>query len=290
MKQVDEVRLIPISAVAVVSSRARNRQRFMELTESVASVGLKRPITVRKGKAADSYELVCGEGRLKAFRALGQKEIPAILVKATSSECLLMGLVENLARGQHSSLELLGEVGRLANAGYTIDQVASKLGFSAGYVRDICYLLKHGEERLLRAIQNKIIPHTTAVEIAKANSGAVRKALLETYLQKPHTSKQIVDIRHLIEQRLVNGKGSNPGKKRSRKVAATSSALTRAYRREGERQNLVSRKAELTHARLVFVISALRSLLSEKLFVRILREESLNIMPLQLQRRLATEA
>jgi ParB/RepB/Spo0J family partition protein len=204
MKQVDEVRLIPISAVAVVSSRARNRQRFMELTESVASVGLKRPITVRKGKAADSYELACGEGRLKAFRALGQKEIPAILVKATSSECLLMGLVENLARGQHSSLELLGEVGRLANAGYTIDQVASKLGFSAGYVRDICYLLKHGEERLLRAIQNKIIPHTTAVEIAKANSGAVRKALLETYLQKPHTSKQIADIRHLIEQRLVN--------------------------------------------------------------------------------------
>jgi ParB family chromosome partitioning protein len=290
MKRVDEIRSIPISAISVVSSRARNKKKFKELTESVAALGLKRPITVRKGSAGESYELVCGEGRLKAFRALGRKEISAILVDAASPDCLLMGLVENLARGQHSSLELLGEVGRLASAGYTIGEVASKLGFTTGYVRDICYLLEHGEERLLAAVDQKVIPHTTAVEIAKANSGAVQKALLETYVQGPYTSQQVAKLRHLVEQRLVNGKGSEPGKKRSRRVATTSSALTRAYRREVERQKLVARKAELTHARLVFVISALRSLLNERLFVRILREESLSTLPLQVRRCLVGEA
>lgn len=289
MRRVDDVRLIPIAAISVLTSRAINKRKFKELTQSVSDVGLKRPITVRQRDAGGTYDLVCGEGRLKAFRALGRTEIPAILVDAAGPDCLLMGLVENLARGQHSSVELLSEVGRLANAGYTIDEVASKLGFTPGYVRDICYLLNNGEERLLAAVDKGVIPHTTAVEIAKANSRAVQNALLESYVQGTHTTQQIAQIRHLVEQRQLNGKGGAVGRSGARKAATTSSALTRAYRREVERQKLVARKAELTHARMLFVVSALRSLLKERLFVRILREESLNNMPLELQRRIAGE-
>lgn len=289
MKRAGEIRSIPISAISVLTSRARNKRKFRELTRSVADLGLKRPITVRRQEKDGTYDLVCGEGRLNAFRALGRTEIPAVLVDATIPDCLLMGLVENLARGQHSSVELLSEVGRLANAGYSIDEVASKLGFTPGYVRDICYLLNHGEERLLAAVGSGVIPHTTAVEIAKANSGEVQKALLETYVQGTYTSSQIAQIRHLVEQRQVNGKDGAHVRPRARKTATTASSLTRAYRREVERQNLVARKAELAHTRLLFVVSALRSLLKERLFVRILREESLNSMPLQLQRRITAE-
>jgi ParB family chromosome partitioning protein len=289
MKRAGEIRSIPISAISVLTSRARNKRKFRELTQSVANLGLKRPITVRQQKKDGTYDLVCGEGRLNAFRVLGRTEIPAILVDATIPDCFLMGLVENLARGLHSSVELLSEVGRLANAGYSIDEVASKLGFTPGYVRDICYLLNHGEERLLAAVGSGVIPHTTAVEIAKANSGEVQKALLETYVQGAYTSNQIAQIRHLVEQRQVNGKGGAPVRPRARKAATTASSLTRAYRREVERQNLVARKAELAHTRLLFVVSALRSLLKERLFVRILREESLNSMPLPLQRRITAE-
>jgi ParB family transcriptional regulator, chromosome partitioning protein len=132
-------------------------------------------------------------------------------------------------------------------------------------------------------------PHTIAVEIAKATSGGVQKALLETYVKGPLTSKQIAAIRNLVEQRLVNGKAIAPRKQGAKNNNVTSSALTRAYRREAERQKVVAQKAELTHTRLLIVVSALRSLLKERLFIRILREEGLNKMPLQLQRRLAAE-
>jgi ParB family chromosome partitioning protein len=37
-----------------------------------------------------SYDLVCGQGRLEAFVALGQTEIPAIIKDASREECFLM--------------------------------------------------------------------------------------------------------------------------------------------------------------------------------------------------------
>jgi ParB family transcriptional regulator, chromosome partitioning protein len=157
VKRVDEIRSIPISSIAVISSRVRNKRKFKELTKSVADLGLKRPITVSRRQANGAYELVCGEVRLKAYRALGRSEIPAVLIDADGPACLLMGLVENLARCPHGSVELLSEVERLAASGYSMDQVAAKLGFSPGYVRDVWYLLKHGEERLLVAVDKNAI-------------------------------------------------------------------------------------------------------------------------------------
>ena len=44
------------------------------------------------------YDLVCGEGRLEAFRMLDETEIPAVVIDAAEADCLVMSLVENLAR------------------------------------------------------------------------------------------------------------------------------------------------------------------------------------------------
>ena len=41
---------------------------------NIAELGLKRPITVTRRDVAEGirYELVCGQGRLEAYQALGQ--------------------------------------------------------------------------------------------------------------------------------------------------------------------------------------------------------------------------
>src|SRR5258706_4771217 len=65
--------------------------------------GLKRPITVSPRKAdADSANcgIVCGQSRIEAFIQLGQTEIPAIVIEAEESDCLVMSLVENCARSR----------------------------------------------------------------------------------------------------------------------------------------------------------------------------------------------
>lgn len=46
----EKVELIPVDSVYVLNPRERNRVKFREVTDSIASVGLKRPITVSRRK------------------------------------------------------------------------------------------------------------------------------------------------------------------------------------------------------------------------------------------------
>jgi ParB family transcriptional regulator, chromosome partitioning protein len=166
MKPSRKIISVPISAINVLNPRERNRARFKELVRSVSKLGLKRPITVSKRGRSGAYELACGEGRMEAFIALRQTEIPAILVDASTEECILMSLIENIARRRHSPAELVGEIGRLAKH-YRPADIAAKLDLSQEYVRAITYLLKHGEDRLVSAVERGIVPPTLAIEIAR---------------------------------------------------------------------------------------------------------------------------
>src|SRR3546814_3373319 len=94
------IEMIPISRITVLNPRARNKRQHREIASNIEAIGLKRPIKVSRRDDADGprYDLVCGEGRLEAFQMLGQTEIPAVVIDAPESECLVMSLVENIAR------------------------------------------------------------------------------------------------------------------------------------------------------------------------------------------------
>ena len=160
--------MIPISAITVLNPRVRNKKIFNELVTSIAHLGLKKPITVSARPDQSGYDLVCGQGRLEAFIALGQTEIPAVVLEASEEDCFVMSLVENLARRHHSPIELMREIGALRKRGYSITEIAAKTDFSDEYVNAICYLLDHGEERLLAGIERGVIPTSVAMEIARA--------------------------------------------------------------------------------------------------------------------------
>ena len=115
------VNLIQIDRIRVLNPRDRNLPKFREIVDSISHVGLKRPITVNRApatKGIEQYDLVCGQGRLEAFKILEQTEIPAIVIDASREDCFLMSLVENLARRHHTSLELMRDIGTLAERGY----------------------------------------------------------------------------------------------------------------------------------------------------------------------------
>ena len=103
-----DVQMIPIDQISILNPRTRNKMVFQSIVSNISNVGLKRPVKVaRRSEPANgkAYDLVCGQGRLEAFVALGQKEIPAIVVDASREECFLMSLVENIARRRHSPIE-----------------------------------------------------------------------------------------------------------------------------------------------------------------------------------------
>ena len=71
------VEMIPIDRVTVVNPRVRNKHSFRAIVDNIAKLGLKKPITVTRRAEAGGpyYDLVCGQGRLEAYIALGQTEV-----------------------------------------------------------------------------------------------------------------------------------------------------------------------------------------------------------------------
>lgn len=277
------IEMIPIDRITVGNPRIRNKKVFRQIVDSISRVGLKKPITVgqstKTGNAEPSYELVCGQGRLEAFISLGESAIPAIVVDVSEEDRLIMSLVENLARRQHRPLELLHDIGELRKRGYSDKEIAGKTGLSYEYVHAIGHLLEEGEERLLTAVEAGQIPVSVAIDIADTDEEGVQEALAQAYQEGLLRGKKLLIAKRLVEQRHRRGKSilqSSPERGRPR---VSSEVLVRAYQREANRQRLMIKKAEVTENRLLFVVEAMRTLLTDENFLTLLRAESLSTMP-----------
>lgn len=283
-----EVTLVPTDRIRVLNPRVRNPRTFADMVENIAKIGLKRPITVTRRTDTDpqEYDLVCGQGRLEAFIELKQKAIPAIVIDADESDCLVMSLVENCARRQHRPIDLMREIGTLRERGYNDRQIGDKIGVSPDYVGMIAGLLERGEERLVTAVETGLLPLNLAIDISKTDAEGAQRALMDAYTQKKLRGKKLAAARRLIEQREARGKKIHPkqyGRDGRNRRPLTSEALVRAYQKEADRQKLLIKKAELTQGRLLFICQAFRTLLEDDHFVTLLRAEGLETMPSHLQ-------
>lgn len=290
-----EVTLVPTDRIRVLNPRVRNPRTFADMVENIAKIGLKRPITValREGTDQAEYDLVCGQGRLEAFIQLKQKTIPAIVIDADETDCLVMSLVENCARRQHRPIDLMREIGTLRERGYTDRQIASKIGVSPDYVGMIAGLLERGEERLVTAVETGLLPLNLAIDISKTDAEGAQRALMEAYTQKKLRGKKLAAARRLIEQREARGpkvRNNRYGRDGRIRRPLTSEALVRAYQKEADRQKLLIKKAELTQGRLMFITQAFRTLLDDEHFVTLLRAEGLESLPSYLQETIAEGA
>jgi ParB family chromosome partitioning protein len=287
------IKTIPINEIRYLNPRVRNRRNFQEIVQSIAKVGLKRPITVSPRKTeADSanYDLVCGQGRIEAFIQLGQAEIPAIVIEAEQSDCLVMSLVENCARRQHRAIDLLQDIGTLRGRGYNDHEIAAKIGVSSDYIRMIGTLFEKGEERLVAAVEAGILPINMAIEIAKSSDEDVQHALTQAYTEKKLRGKKLVAVRRIIEQRRRSGKQMHDirfGRRDGAKRPLTGESIIRVYRQEADKQKLLVKKAEVTQSRLLFIVEAIRELRDDENFANLLRAESLDSMPAFLEQRIA---
>ncbi|MDZ4686656.1 MAG: ParB N-terminal domain-containing protein [Planctomycetaceae bacterium] len=110
---------IPIDKVKVINSRDRDQAQFEMNVESIDHVGLLKPIRVNDRFLAKSgsYELICGEGRLLAYKKLGRTAVMAEVVTCSRKEAYLQSLVENIARTKPGSMDFARELKRLRDEG-----------------------------------------------------------------------------------------------------------------------------------------------------------------------------
>ena len=285
----ESVTLVPIDRIEVLNSRDRNMKVFEEIVENIRSIGLKKPITVTEREGADgetAFLLVCGEGRLNAFRLLGETHIPALVVNVSDEDAFIMSLAENIARRGHRPLEILADIELLLARDYTIDDIIHRTGLSQKYVRDIVFLLEKGEERLIEAVQNNTIPLTAALEIARAKNddGDLGDMLEEAYKSGQLKGHQLTDAKRLMEKRRDKG----PKSSARPKLPNSAHSLVKIYQKEVARQHKMVLKAEHAHQQLLLVVQGLKSLFGDENFVTLLRAEGLDTLPKYLADRIET--
>jgi ParB family chromosome partitioning protein len=277
-----DITQIPISSINVLNPRSRNRRMFASIIANIGTLGLKKPITVTPHADATTekcYDLVCGQGRLEAYQALGHETIPAIIIATSKDDAYLMSLVENIARRRPTPVELLKEITALKEAGLSPDQIGAKLDLDRTYVYTAIHLLEHGELTLLKEVERGKIPVSVAMKISTAADQDLQAALREAYTSGELRGAQLLATRRYLakQKRLPQA----PTKKRF-----SAQGAVRAYKQFTTEHKAFVKRARQTEQRLLLITSALKTLFADEHFTTLLRAEHLDTLPTVLAERI----
>lgn len=157
-------------------------EKLEELIASIRARGLVQPILVRAREVG--YELICGERRLEAARALGMQTIPAIVRSVSDVEALELSLIENLQREDLNPIEQAQAYKRLIDE-FKIahDELAKVLGKDRSSITNTLRLLKLPQPVQDRISQGKLsMGH--AMAILSLDSQSAQIGLCERVIAK----------------------------------------------------------------------------------------------------------
>lgn len=133
-----------------------------ELKNSISANGLLQPVVVRQLEGG--YELVAGERRWRAIRALGWKKIPAVVRDVDDRTLLTLALVENLQRASLSPIDEAQGYERLAHDfALSHAAIAEAIGRDRSTVANAVRLLK-----LPKSVQQLVADETLSAGHARA--------------------------------------------------------------------------------------------------------------------------
>ena len=117
-----------------------DEEKLRELADSIKEHGVFTPVLVRR--AADGYELVAGERRVKAAEMAGLTEIPAIIVDFDDDQMAEISLLENIQRENLTAIEeAKGYKTLIDRRGYTQEELGKRVGKSREHIANTLRLL-----------------------------------------------------------------------------------------------------------------------------------------------------
>ena len=172
-----------------------------ELTESIRTLGLIQPITVRR-KDGNRYQIISGERRFRACRQAGMDMIPAYIRDTNDQGMLEMAIVENIQRENLDPIEVAMSYQRLIEeCNLTQEQMAFRVGKKRASVTNFLRLLK-----LPAKIQHDLKAGLLSVGHAKVLLGVedvvMQEALCDMVIKEDLSVRQLEDkLRKLTEGR-----------------------------------------------------------------------------------------
>ena len=156
-----------------------------ELADSIRTVGILQPLSVRK--TGEGWELIAGERRLRAAKLAGLAAVPCLPVEADGDSSALLALVENLQREDLDVWEEAVALRRLIDRFHlSQEEAARKIGKSQSAVANKLRLLK--------------LP---ADVIAALREAGLTERHARTLLRLPSPELQRTAAAHIISRRLT---------------------------------------------------------------------------------------
>jgi len=169
-----------------------DQEALDELADSIRTLGLIQPITVRK-IADGRYQIISGERRFRASRLAGMTMIPAYIRDANDQGMLEMAIVENIQRENLDPIEVAMSYQRLIDeCNLTQEQMAFRVGKKRVTVTNSLRLLK-----LPAKIQHDLKVGLLSVGQAKVLLGvedsATQEALCDIVIKEELSVRQLED-------------------------------------------------------------------------------------------------
>jgi len=172
-----QIREVGIDRILPNPAQPRLSYEEDSLTELAASIrehGVLQPILVRP--VGSQFELIAGERRWRASRLAERSSIPAIVVEFDEQTALEVSIIENLQREDVSPLEEAAMYRKMTDLGYSVRQLAQKIGKDKGYVENRLRLADAPPEiRELVSVRKDTISH--AYELMRITDDRVRRRL-----------------------------------------------------------------------------------------------------------------
>lgn len=202
--QKEESKITEIPTVNIMPNKSQPRKVFKEeelssLAKSILSNGILQPLTVRR-IAANQFELIAGERRLRASIMAGLKKVPCIIIKCDDRQSAIFALIENLQRSDLNMFEEARAIKQIMiKCNLTQDRVAKQLGKKQSTIANKLRLLRLDDEEQEIILKNNLTERHARVLI-KLN-GEKRKAALEKVVASSLNVSQTEDF---VESVLIN--------------------------------------------------------------------------------------
>ena len=173
--------------------QAFNETPLEELKASIKKRGIIQPVVVRP-VAHGTYELVAGERRWRAAKALGIPEVPAIIKALNDQEMLECSLIENVQRENLNPLEEAAAYARLVEEfQYTQEQLAETIGKDRSSIANALRLLRLPEE-IQQALRDEKLSAGHAKALLSVESTTKQTELCRYTVTKALSVRQLEEL------------------------------------------------------------------------------------------------
>ena len=184
-----------------------------ELAVSIKELGIIQPITVRKIKDKDKFQLISGERRYRASKIAKIKTIPAYVRTADDQGMLEMALVENIQREDLDAIEIAITYQQLIEeCKLTQENLSDRIGKNRSTVTNYLRLLKLPAEIQL-GIREKKISMGHARAIISIEDAETQLMIYKQIVKYGFSVRKVEEI-----VRELDGKETSAAKSKSKKI------------------------------------------------------------------------